>query len=265
MASMVLATGAFLAGCNQKNTPASGEAPKADAIAAVADSASGNPPATFHTGKRKNEGLSSNGRYVIQVSVFKLKGQADAYARKLEAEGFSAYVSEVESPTSDLPGDYYRVRIGGFDTREAATEYARQNLAPKGFDYWVDARVHDRTGASPGAYKAPVVVPSRPANRPAPGTPTPGVYHSPVTTTPKTQPAAPVVTPSPIPLPPREFEATEPAPAPAPAPPAPTPGDSMRSPFDESPAESSFDSPAPLPAYKSDTSGMRTRRVLPTW
>ncbi len=274
----MFAIGALLAGCNHKSSQAASEnteAPaKADSAAIVAAPTPQNPPATFHPNKGMKE-LAGKGNYVVQVSVFKIKRQAESFAEKLKAQGFQAYVSEVESPTTDLEGEYYRVRIGGFATREEAGEFAEQQLKPKGFDSWVDSKSNDNVGGGASTYKSPVVVPSRsvyqttPVYRPNP-VPAPRIYHPPVKPSPQqlTTPAKQLglEAPAPAPAPAREFPATEPivAPAPAPEPAASNPEDSMRSPFaDDAPSEAP--ATAPLSPYSGDSSGVHTRRVLPTW
>ena len=288
----MLAIGAFLAGCNQKSAPATNETPKTDSSAAAAETTSANPPATFHPGKMKSEKAtaSSNGRYVIQISVFKMKGQAESFAKKLSAQGFSAYVSEVENPTTHLSGDYYRVRIGAFATREEANSFAVENLKPKGFDYWVDTKSNDKVGAgasvtAPTVYKKPAIkqpVPVPPAAKaPVPVTPPAparNVYRQPFTTPPTPRiyhPTPPTAAKDEsVAVPPKNEPGIEnpmtapkesPAPEPvAPAPPAaPTSGDSMRNPFaEDAPAENTPPQPS---TYTGDSTGTRTHRVLPTW
>ncbi len=88
---------------------------------------------------------------MVQVRVFETRVHADALVAKLTAAGFPAYVAVVENPTADLPGTYYRVRIGGFNTREEAAAFAAASLKPQGYDSWVDAKSNDRVGAASGS------------------------------------------------------------------------------------------------------------------
>lgn len=95
---------------------------------------------------KPSTGFSENGRYVIQVSTVRTKAFAENLAAKLIDMGFPAYVAEVQNPKPELPGTYYRIRIGGFSTTVSAREFGESILKPEGYDYWVDNRANDRVG-----------------------------------------------------------------------------------------------------------------------
>lgn len=162
MAWATIVTGiCMVAGCKGKSAQdalegAQGPVSKDSAMMASSDN-SDNTPATFHPNGRGQEkaapapgSFSENGRYVVQVRVFETRVHADALVSKLSAAGFPAYVAVVENPTPDLPGTYYRVRIGSFDSREEAQAFAEGSLKPQGYDSWVDTKANDHMGTGSG-------------------------------------------------------------------------------------------------------------------
>ncbi|MBD3317486.1 MAG: hypothetical protein GF344_16980 [Chitinivibrionales bacterium] len=88
----------------------------------------------------------TDGRYVVQVSCVGPRPIAEAQVRKLENMGYPAYIAEVESPTPELLGTYYRIRIGGFSAVSDAKEFGEQAMIPAGYNYWVDNRSNDNIG-----------------------------------------------------------------------------------------------------------------------
>lgn len=92
--------------------------------------------------------FSEGGRYVLQVSTIKSKRLADKIAAQLEDMGFPSYVSDVMDPTPDLPGTYYRVRVGGFTSVGSARSFGETTLRDAGYDFWVDNRSNDNIGIS---------------------------------------------------------------------------------------------------------------------
>jgi cell division septation protein DedD len=72
------------------------------------------------------------GGYQLQVSSFHTDGEAQAFADQLRARGHHAYVVEAHVPGR---GTWFRVRIGPFTTRNAASQYrsdfeAREHVVP---------------------------------------------------------------------------------------------------------------------------------------
>ena len=85
------------------------------------------PPPETQIQKKKEEPPASN--YYIQVAAFFEKSQAMAMAGKFKKQGYSAFVFD------PLPTDrkaVYRVRLGGYLTREKASQdLAKLNSASK--------------------------------------------------------------------------------------------------------------------------------------
>jgi cell division septation protein DedD len=96
--------------------------------------------------------FSANGRYVVQVSTIRSKSLAERNLSKLEEAGYPAYIAEVQNPTPDLSGTYYRLRIGGFSTIAAAREFSESSLKPSGYDYWIDNKSNDNVGLDAGSF-----------------------------------------------------------------------------------------------------------------
>ncbi len=92
--------------------------------------------------------FNPNGRYTVQVSCVLSERFAQSIAGKLEDRGYPAYVAEVQNPTPELVGNYYRIRIGGFTGVSMAREFAENYLVNDGYDYWVDNRSNDNVGLS---------------------------------------------------------------------------------------------------------------------
>lgn len=98
---------------------------------------------------------SAQGAWVLQVGIHKTSQAAEAAAAKLKAKGLPAYVLNVATGGTGLAGNYYRVRIGAFSSREEALQYGASVLKPAGVkDYWADkksneARAQDAQVPSP--------------------------------------------------------------------------------------------------------------------
>lgn len=60
------------------------------------------------------------GGYQLQVSSFKTRGEADAFAQQLRVRGHKAYVVEANVTGR---GTWYRVRVGPFATQASASSY----------------------------------------------------------------------------------------------------------------------------------------------
>jgi len=73
-----------------------------------------------------------DGAYQLQVSSFKTRDEADAFAQQLRVRGHKAYVIEAKVPSR---GTWYRVRVGPFPTQAAASSYrssfeAKEHVVP---------------------------------------------------------------------------------------------------------------------------------------
>lgn len=103
-------------------------------------------------------GFSERGSIVVQVSVFKSARQASNLVEKLAAQGYPAYVAEVENPTPEMSGTYHRVRIGRFQRIADAKAFGENTLRPAGYDFWVDNKKNDAVGSggySSDSYSSP--------------------------------------------------------------------------------------------------------------
>ncbi|MDR2579276.1 MAG: SPOR domain-containing protein [Chitinispirillales bacterium] len=142
--------------------------------------------------------FAPNGNYVVQVNSTASRSGADRMAATLKGKGHPAYVAEVQNPTPELTGTYFRVRIGAFNSIADARNFAQSQLVPAGYDFWVDRRANDNVGIRGGGFGAGGHQQFRPAPAPQP---------------------APAAQPAPAPAPaPQAAPVAQPAPAPAPAP-----------------------------------------------
>ena len=110
----------------------------------------------------------NHGSYVIQIAVFPNKSLANALIKKLAKDGVNAYSAEVQDPDPEkgVIGTYYRVRIGFFDGKSVAEDFAKTKLEPLGYAWWVDKRKNDNTSAA--ASGSTWLSASEPAPQPAP-------------------------------------------------------------------------------------------------
>ena len=128
-------------------------------------------------------GFSERGSIVVQVSVFKSARQASNLVEKLAAQGYPAYVAEVENPTPEMSGTYHRVRIGRFQRIADAKAFGENTLRPAGYDYWVDNKKNDAVGSgsySSDSYSSPSSYQSSPSSYqpPVESTPAPSSFTS---------------------------------------------------------------------------------------
>src|SRR3989339_34111 len=100
---------------------------------------------------RYTPNFSDNGKYVVQVSVFVARKAANRLATKFTEEGYAAYVAEVQNPTGDLTGTYYRVRIGNFSGVSDAKDFGENVVADMGYNFWIDNKSNDNVGGSMGS------------------------------------------------------------------------------------------------------------------
>jgi hypothetical protein len=144
-----------------------------------------------------DKGLAKNGAYTLQVGIFNNQKAAQKRVDALIAQGFPAYSAHVRDPKPNMPGDYFRVRIGSFATSAAAREYGATNLAPAGIEFWADLKGRDTQVVSP-APSAPKAAPVAPTPK---ATPTPAPAPTPPVTPPAPEPTAPAPAPEPPPAP----------------------------------------------------------------
>lgn len=71
----------------------------------------------------KPAGIKSEGRYALQVSAYRRRARADAFAVELQGHGHESYITESRDPER---GTFYRVRIGPFKSRFQAERHRKQ-------------------------------------------------------------------------------------------------------------------------------------------
>jgi cell division protein FtsN len=76
---------------------------------------------------------TQHGAYTVQVSSFAHRPEARAFAAALTRQGFSPFVVTKKIPKK---GTWYRVRVGRFETREAAVQ-AQHLLSRADINAWV--------------------------------------------------------------------------------------------------------------------------------
>lgn len=153
--------------------------------------------------------FNPNGRYVVQVSCVLSRGLAQNVAAKLEDKGYPAYIAEVENPTPELMGTYYRIRIGGFTGVSNARDFGEEHLTRNGYEFWVDNRSNDNVGmdgyglgeSSGGGYNEPSA--PAPESEPAPAVPA-KEWPATQTTTPVEKQVTQPSTPVPVTKPPKK-------------------------------------------------------------
>jgi hypothetical protein len=94
--------------------------------------------------------FSENGRYVVQIAAGPSSSGAEELANAFRGKGYPAYVAEVQNPTPELSGTYYRVRIGGFNILADAKAFGENILKQANYDYWVDLKSNDGVGTGSG-------------------------------------------------------------------------------------------------------------------
>jgi SPOR domain len=104
-------------------------------------------PETFSPSSASSQPeFSPKGRYTVQITCVRSKSFADNMTSKMKDKGYPAYVAEVQNPTPNLSGTFYRVRIGGFDGLSAAKSFGENTLVASGYQYWVDKKSNDNVG-----------------------------------------------------------------------------------------------------------------------
>jgi hypothetical protein len=132
--------------------------------------------------------FSENGSYVVQIAAGPSSTGAEEMARSFKAKGYPAYVAEVQNPTPELSGTYYRVRIGGFSALADAKAFGENILRPANYDYWVDLKSNDAVGTGSGASTGY-------SSGSSTYTPTPSYTPAPAASEPVYTPSTPAVTP----------------------------------------------------------------------
>ena len=75
--------------------------------------------------------VKSEGHFTLQLSAFPERGEAEVFMKKMQTEGYRAFLSPSEIPGK---GTFFRVRVGDFATRQAAldakAEFERKHRLP---------------------------------------------------------------------------------------------------------------------------------------
>jgi len=156
---LVLAAAVMFVGCAKKKVEQPAPAAVADSTKDSADvfneffqedkKVAAQPAASSYTPE-----FAEDGRYVVQVSCVGSQKLAEDVVATLQGKGWPAYTAEVQSPTPELAGTYYRVRVGGFYGVSAARAFGENALVPAGYDFWVDNKSNDNVGISSGGLGA---------------------------------------------------------------------------------------------------------------
>jgi len=84
-----------------------------------------------------------SGEWVLQVNVHRSETEAKAQIAKLGQQGIPAYAIPVPTGDATLSGNYWRVRVGRFQSRAEAQGYGKSVLEPKGLKFWVDKKSNE--------------------------------------------------------------------------------------------------------------------------
>lgn len=74
----------------------------------------------FARAERKPQEVVPDGAFTLQLAATQSRSEADHFVEAMRAKGFGPYVVEADVPGKGL---WYRVRMGGFPTKEAAGRY----------------------------------------------------------------------------------------------------------------------------------------------
>lgn len=163
--------------------PKSAKSAPADKSAKTAKPAPSKPSASASATAPKpaspTQGIVKTGAYTLQVGIYNSEKLAKKKADALIAQGLPAYVTHVQDPKPEMPGTYYRVRVGSFASSQAARDYGTTNLTPAGIDFWADLKGRDtqpvqqafKPQAAPKTTPAPTPAPAAPAAASAPAEP----------------------------------------------------------------------------------------------
>jgi cell division septation protein DedD len=97
-------------------------APKAEPVRAahVESVATRSAPAAAQSVPKVPEATSSTGAFTLQLGASPNRDDAERQASRLREKGYAPYIVAAEVPGK---GTWYRVRMGSFSTKDAATRY----------------------------------------------------------------------------------------------------------------------------------------------
>ncbi len=77
-------------------------------------------PAAAHAAPKVPEATSATGAFTLQLGASPSRDDAERQASRLREKGYAPYIVSAEVPGK---GTWYRVRMGSFPTKDAATRY----------------------------------------------------------------------------------------------------------------------------------------------
>jgi cell division septation protein DedD len=103
-----------------KSEPKLPESPKAEAVATTRTRDGGSLKDAFARIQRPPTEATADGAFTLQLSAYQDRTEAERFAAGLRDKGYAPFIVEANLPNKGL---WYRVRMGRFPTREAATRY----------------------------------------------------------------------------------------------------------------------------------------------
>ena len=99
--------------------PVLAETPKVEPVATRTVDGGGLKEA-FGKAQRPPTETTADGAWTVQLSAYQDKGEADRFAAGLRDKGYAPYIVEASIPGK---GTWFRVRMGRFGTKDAASRY----------------------------------------------------------------------------------------------------------------------------------------------
>lgn len=96
------------------------ETPKGDPVATRTVDGGGLKEAFGKAQQRPPTETAADGAWTVQLSAYQDKGEADRFAAGLRDKGYAPYIVEASIPGK---GTWFRVRMGRFGTKDAASRY----------------------------------------------------------------------------------------------------------------------------------------------
>lgn len=96
------------------------ETPKADSVATRTVDGGGGLKEAFGKVQRPPSETAADGSWTVQLSAYQDRGEADRFAAGLRDKGYAPYIVEASIPGK---GTWFRVRMGRFGTKDAASRY----------------------------------------------------------------------------------------------------------------------------------------------
>ena len=100
--------------------PKLAETPKVQPVATRTVDGGGLKEAFGKAAQRPPSETSADGGWTVQLSAYQDKGEADRFAAGLRDKGYAPYIVEASIPGK---GTWFRVRMGRFGSRDAASRY----------------------------------------------------------------------------------------------------------------------------------------------